>query len=244
MPPTLIFVRHAQARHNAEKNFVLPDPDLTELGHEQCADLRKSLMENPLARQAELIIVSPLRRTVQTALRSVDWLIEEGIKIEADASWQENSVKPCDTGSPINKITEEFPLVDFSKVDLVFPDKTSPAASHYHFTKTALLVRAQAALKKLYERPEKVILVVSHSAFLRLAVSGYWYFNADYRIFDFAPMNGPADQYRLEQHESTREKGGGLGRSWIDPIVLGSELPEEEPDAEGSDNGNGSSRGY
>lgn len=67
---------------------MIHDPDLTEEGHEQCAHLRKSLIENPLAQQAEAIIVSPLRRTIQTALRSVDWLIEKGVKIEADAAWQ------------------------------------------------------------------------------------------------------------------------------------------------------------
>ncbi|KAI1086450.1 phosphoglycerate mutase-like protein [Rostrohypoxylon terebratum] len=239
MPPTLILVRHAQARHNAEVNFELPDPDLTEEGHRQCADLRRSLVENPLAQKAELVVVSPLRRTIQTALRSVDWLIEKGVKVEADASWQENSPKPCDTGSPVDELTQKFPVVDFSKVDPVFPDKTSPAASQYHFTKPAILGRAQVALEKLYTRPEKVIIVVSHSAFLRLAVSGYWFFNADYRIFDFASMNGPGDPYQLEQHETTKGTGGGLSRSWIDPVVLGSDLPEEDPDAEKDRDGRG-----
>ncbi|KAI2618295.1 phosphoglycerate mutase-like protein [Hypomontagnella submonticulosa] len=242
MPPTLILVRHAQGLHNAEKDFSVHDPDLTEVGNEQCADLRKSLMENSLAQQSGLIVVSPLRRTIQTALRSMEWLIEKGVKVEADAGWQENSNHGCDTGTPIDKLIKEFPTVDFSKLDPVFPDKISPAASHYHFTKKAILQRAQASLKKLYERPEKVIIVVSHSAFLRLGVSGYWYFNADYRIFDFAPMNGPEDSYRLEQHASTKETGGGLGRSWVDPVLLGSNLPEEDPDA--VDNGNGSNRGY
>ncbi|KAI0376911.1 phosphoglycerate mutase-like protein [Hypomontagnella monticulosa] len=242
MPPTLILVRHAQGRHNVENDFSIHDPDLTEVGNEQCADLRKSLMQNPLAQQAGLIVVSPLRRTIQTALRSMDWLIEKGVKVEADAGWQENSTQGCDTGTPVDKLTQEFPMVDFSTLDPVFPDKTSPAASHYHFTKKAILSRAQVSLKRLYERPEKVILVVSHSAFLRLAVSSYWYFNADYRIFDFLPMSGPEDSYRLEQHASTKENGGGLGRSWIDPVLLGSSLPEEDPDA--VENGNGSSRGY
>ncbi|KAI1389303.1 phosphoglycerate mutase-like protein [Hypoxylon trugodes] len=239
MPPTLILIRHAQARHNATQDFTIPDPDLTEEGYEQCADLRKNLIENPLAQQAELIVVSPLRRTVQTALRSLDWLIEKGVKVEADASWQENSASLCDTGSPVEKLVEEFPAVDFSGVDPIFPDKTSPAASQYHFTKTAILARAQTALKRLYERPEKIIIVVSHSAFLRVAVSGYWYFNADYRIFDFAPRNEASDLYKLKQHESTEVKGGGLGRSWIDPVIMGSELPVEEPDADGDENGRG-----
>ncbi|KAI0018656.1 phosphoglycerate mutase-like protein [Xylariomycetidae sp. FL0641] len=233
MPPTLILVRHAQALHNLTKDYSIPDPDLSEKGQEQCVQLRQGLMEHPLAQKAELIITSPMRRTIQTALRSVDWLVEKGVPIQADAGWQENSDKPCDTGSPIAKIEKEFPVIDFKTLlDPVWPDKTSPAAKHYHYTKTALLVRAQTSLKKLYERPEKVIIVVAHSAFLRLAVTGCWFYNADFRIFDFAEMASPGDQYRLEQHESTREGGGGLGISFTEEVVLGSNLPEELPEAE------------
>lgn len=29
-----------------------------------------------------------MRRTIQTALRSVDWLLDKGVKLEADADWQ------------------------------------------------------------------------------------------------------------------------------------------------------------
>ena len=66
----------------------------------------------------------------------------------------------------------------------MYPDKISPAAARYHYTRDAILRRAQLALAKLYDRPEKVIIVVSHSGFLRAGVSGSWYQNADYRIFD------------------------------------------------------------
>lgn len=45
-------------------------------------------MADPLAQQAELIITSPMRRTIQTALDTIDWLIEKGVKIQADALWQ------------------------------------------------------------------------------------------------------------------------------------------------------------
>lgn len=45
-------------------------------------------MEDPLAQQAELIITSPMRRTIQTALATVGWLVEKGVKIQADAHWQ------------------------------------------------------------------------------------------------------------------------------------------------------------
>ncbi|KAI5920997.1 histidine phosphatase superfamily [Camillea tinctor] len=230
MPPTLILVRHAQALHNETHDYSIHDPDLTKVGRDQCKTLRQALMEDPTAQIAELVITSPMRRTIQTALSSVDWLLEKGIPIQADAGWQENSNKPCDTGSPIDKVAAEFPTVDFSSVDPVWPDKTSPNASHYHYTKTALLLRGQAALKKLYERPEKVIIVVSHSGFLRLAVSANRYFNADYRIFDFAEMTGPGDTYRLEQHALTEAKGGGLGLSSKDTVVLGMDMPDYVPE--------------
>jgi len=215
-------------------------------------------MEDPLVQQAELIITSPMRRTIQTALASVDWLIKKGVKIEADADWQgmshlsfvkkcvcavpkreltlrliENSNKPCDIGNPIPKVAEEFPSIDYSTVDPVWPDKTSPTGSRYHYAKAAILARGQSALKKLYERPEKVIVVVSHSGFLRVGVTGCWFFNADYRIFDFAAMESPGDgPYRLVQHASTEERGGGLGRSLTVQVALGDNLPDEVPEDE------------
>ncbi|KAF2966040.1 hypothetical protein GQX73_g7509 [Xylaria multiplex] len=232
MPPTLILVRHAQAEHNDTKDYSIHDPSLTELGREQCVRLRNGLIQDPLAQQAELIITSPMRRTIQTALGTVDWLIEKGVKIQADADWQENSAKPCDVGSTICKVADEFPGIDYSTVDPVWPDKTSPAGGRYHYTKAAITARAQGALQKLYERPEKVIVVVSHSGFLRLGVTGSWFFNADYRVFEFAAMQGPGSPYRLEQHASTKEKGGGLGYSWTEQVLLGSDLPDELPKAE------------
>ncbi|EMR65216.1 putative phosphoglycerate mutase protein [Eutypa lata UCREL1] len=237
MPPTLILVRHAQALHNETQDYSIHDPDLTELGQNQCVDLRKSLMENPLTQEAGLIVVSPMRRTIQTALRSVDWLLEKGIPIQADASWQENSAKPCDTGSSIAALTKEFDSIDFtSALDPVYPDKTSPAGAAYHYTRKALLARGQAALQRLYQRPEKVIIVVSHSGFLRLAVTGCYYFNADYRVFNFVqPGEEQAGQGKGEvqivQDPSTKESGGGLGWSFTEQVVLGSDLPDELPPA-------------
>ena len=34
------------------------------------------------------IVVSPMKRTLQTAMASLDWLVERGIPITADANWQ------------------------------------------------------------------------------------------------------------------------------------------------------------
>ena len=115
-------------------------------------------------------------------------------------------------------------MVDFSHVDPVFPDKTSPAGAKYAYTKQAIIARGRSCLQELYSRPEKAIIVVSHSAFLRLGVTGHWFFNADYRIFDFEDVEGDPGQFRLKQWESTRK--GGLGWSWETTFPIGDGLPE------------------
>lgn len=45
----------------------------------------------PLANEVELIVTSPMRRTLQTALNGLSWLIERGAPIEVDAMWQGRS---------------------------------------------------------------------------------------------------------------------------------------------------------
>lgn len=73
------------------EDYSIPDPELTEEGQAQLKPLRESLMKHPLAQNAGLIVTSPMVRTVQTAMGSLDWLIEKGVKIEADAGWQGTS---------------------------------------------------------------------------------------------------------------------------------------------------------
>ena len=38
--------------------------------------------------EPELILVSPMKRTLQTAVLSLDWLLEKGVPAQAHAGWQ------------------------------------------------------------------------------------------------------------------------------------------------------------
>jgi broad specificity phosphatase PhoE len=119
----------------------------------------------------------------------------------------------------------EFPDFDFSAVDPLYPDKTTNLDTNpYAYTPKALLARGQNCLKALYSRPEKVIAVVSHSGFLRVAVCNKRFFNADWRVFEFdeekmkEPRKDDGDVYAqgefvLKEWTETEEKGGGMGRS-------------------------------
>ncbi|KAF7960608.1 hypothetical protein EAE96_000284 [Botrytis aclada] len=213
MPPTIILIRHAQALHNVShkaRNYELHDPALTDLGFGTQCDELASHLENevPLAREIDLIVVSPMRRTMQTAQQGLGWLMKRGVPVILRPEWQENSNKPCDTGTPIEIMEKEWPQFDWSAVDPLFPEKSGP----YEFSKDALIRRGTTARKWLQQRPEKVIAVVSHAAFLRTCVSYRQYENADYRIFDFAD-DDRQENAELMEREVTESKGGGLGKS-------------------------------
>nr|AAG38146.1 unknown [Glycine max] len=73
---TLHLVRHAQGFHNVEgeknfeayKSYDLFDANLTPLGWNQVDNLREHVKASGLSKKIELVIVSPLLRTMQTAV--------------------------------------------------------------------------------------------------------------------------------------------------------------------------------
>eukprot|EP00960_Hanusia_phi_P053355 762026-Hanusia_phi.AAC.2 len=88
-PKTVFFIRHAEAEHNSVADWGIRDPVLTENGWNQARSLRhQAILRDALgfsgkdkvdlpasppfadlfaAQRAQLIVVSPLRRTLQTA---------------------------------------------------------------------------------------------------------------------------------------------------------------------------------
>lgn len=142
--------------------------------------------------------------------------------------WLENSSKPCDTGTPVAQLKADFPHVSFASVDPIWPDKTSDSARRYAHARASILARGRLCLETLYNRPETVVFVVSHSGFLRDGVVGSCFFNADYRIYNFTDdAVDEAGTLVVRQDDSTA--AGGMGLSWTHSVELGSELPDEDP---------------
>ncbi|KAI6712379.1 hypothetical protein JHW43_005096 [Diplocarpon mali] len=194
---------------------TIPDPALTDLGfRQQCSELAQHLQnELPLAQEIELIVVSPMRRTMQTAEQALGWLIGQGVPVMLRAEFQENSSKPCDTGTSIAIMQKEWPQFDWSSVDPIYPENTGL----YEFSMNGLRQRGIAARRFLKNRPERVIAVVSHAGFLRTSLCHRRFNNADFRIFDFKE-----DENNLElvERELTEKRGGGLGKSETGVFLL------------------------
>lgn len=117
MPPIIHLVRHAQGVHNLSvDNHHILDPELTPLGEDQSRALGSAFSGtvNP-----ELILSSPMRRTLQTALLAFPAHFKNGLKLTAWPDVQEVADVPCDIGREIAVIKAEFAdqPVDFSLVE-------------------------------------------------------------------------------------------------------------------------------
>lgn len=63
----IFLLRHGQGEHNVGQNWDLPDPPLTVLG---CEQANWWAAEMPKIAQPEVVLLSPLTRTLQTGLRA------------------------------------------------------------------------------------------------------------------------------------------------------------------------------
>ena len=136
----------------------MPDPKLTPFGDSQCRQLRKNF---PRHDPIDLLVCSPLRRTIYTTLISFQPDIEQrGLQVIALPELQEVGDWPCDTGSDVAVLREELEgqPVDLSRI----PDDWNSKAGEWGSTDGVVTKRAAKVRQWLKARPEKNIVVVTH----------------------------------------------------------------------------------
>lgn len=156
---TIHCIRHAQGFHNISvANHAMHDPLLTPLGEEQC----RTLQQNFPYHNIDLIVASPLKRTIYTALLSFENVLKNNpnMKVVALPELQETSDLPCDTGSSLEELEKEFAgkPVDMSLVIPGWNIKKGKWAPN----SPAIEQRAMEARQWLMARPEKEIALVTH----------------------------------------------------------------------------------
>lgn len=138
------------------------DPLLTPHGEEQCRQLSRSF---PYNESISLIVVSPLRRTIHTALLSLHSPINDRkVPVIALPELQEIGDLACDTGSDLDVLRKEMAdtPVDLSLVEKGWEIKEARWAP----TGGAIEKRAREARQWLRARPEKEIALVAHGGLL------------------------------------------------------------------------------
>ncbi|KAI5465266.1 phosphoglycerate mutase [Mariannaea sp. PMI_226] len=228
MPVTIHLVRHAQGFHNlSRENEMLPDPQLTDLGKQQCAELRDLFPHhNKLTR----FIASPLRRTLSTCLLSFNTESHEANgdypQLVAMPELQEVSDAPCDTGSDRYILRDEFNgLVDLSRLY----DEWNVASEWTTWKAKVEATQARASKARIMLREmlqfadeDEHVVVVTHGAFLHFLTDDYhgveplnatgWK-NTEYRSYHFEDSENLSPEARLvETPESWRRRQGDSHR--------------------------------
>ncbi|KAF1865112.1 hypothetical protein Lal_00004486 [Lupinus albus] len=201
---TIHLVRHAQGFHNVEgdKNYEaylsydLLDASLTPLGWKQADNLREHVKRSGLSKRIELVIVSPLLRTMETAVgvfgaeASSDGinstpLMNENVGdsgrlaisslnsppfIAVELCREHLGVHPCDKRRSINEYRNMFPAIDFS---LIESDEDILWKPDIREKNEEVAARGLKFFEWLWTRKEKEIAVVTHSGFLFHTLSAF-----------------------------------------------------------------------
>jgi len=181
---------------NAYMSSALLDAQLTPLGWSQVDTLREHVTKCGLAKKIELVIVSPLLRTMQTAVgvfgggnytdgASASPLMVEGAGnsgrqaisslncppfLAVEACREHLGVHPCDKRSSITKYRTLFPAIDFS---LIENDEDVLWEPDVRETNESVALRGMKFFDWLWTREEKEIAIVSHSGFLYHTLNKY-----------------------------------------------------------------------
>lgn len=201
------------------------DAPLTKLGRKQAAALAPKIPQ--LQDKVELIVTSPLKRTLQTTLLGWGPAVKRlGIKNAiCHPAAQECNDFPCDTGvsrEELEKISE-FAGFNFDKLTHDWTSKQG----FYAADRDAIAKRAQSVRQFIRDQPEQHIVLVAHGDFLRQITrdaegpSGYMWKNAEVRVFKFDPETVERDSCLFEFVEPVE---GAEGYGWSDK-----EIPDEDP---------------
>ncbi len=212
MAPLVHCVRHAQGGtsqlvplckllkpsgyHNLSvANHSMLDPSLTPFGEQQCRELVEKF---PFHDSIDLLVASPLRRTIYTTLLGFKPEIERGMTVIALPEIQETADVPCDTGTDIGLLKKEMEgkPVDLSRVMEGWNSKTGRWAP----TAKALENRAREARQWLKARPEKEIVVVTHGGLLHYLTEEWTDYKKSWGMDGSAKIIGSMALIHLNRH--------------------------------------------
>ncbi|KAJ4701514.1 Phosphoglycerate mutase-like protein 1 [Melia azedarach] len=195
----LHLVRHGQGVHNVQgqngpealvsREFF--DAQLSPLGWQQVNNLRKQVEASGLTKKVDLVITSPLLRTLQTAVGVFGETQTKGFEVSpslnanvgkvshhnstsgvincppivaVELCRERLGVHPCDQRRSVSEYQSLFPGIDFKLIESE-DDNLWKADTREPFEE--VVARGMKFLKWLWTRPEKEIAVVSHGIFLQ-----------------------------------------------------------------------------
>jgi broad specificity phosphatase PhoE len=169
-------IRHGEALHNVHRGYPHRDPPLTEAGWQATKEIA-------LPNRPDVIIISPMTRTIQTATSMFPDLQDTdsfSIPVQIWPDLREANDAICNKGLSRAEIEAKFPQLDFSECHEQW-DYTS----HDVADATARAERVRQRLQHL-STTFKNIAVISHRGFIAFLVKGRRFQPAEMRSYEFA----------------------------------------------------------
>jgi broad specificity phosphatase PhoE len=175
--PSLVhIIRHGQSLHNVDHGHVHPDPPLTQAGAQ--ATTKLILPVNP-----DLIIISPMTRTVQTAINMFPYLSETGrpsVPVQIWPDLREAHDAICNKGVSRAELQTKYPQFDFAECH-----EEWDYAPHTVEGATARAERVRSRLQEL-SSTHKNIAVITHRGFIAYLVQGPRFQPSETRMYQYA----------------------------------------------------------
>ncbi|KAH0863706.1 hypothetical protein HID58_080917 [Brassica napus] len=174
-------LRHGQAMHNVaaekDRNALLSphlfDAPLTDHGHQQVENLRERVVSSGLLKRVELVVTSPLLRTMQTAVgvfgnEDKQQNIPSSPSIVAlEVARDRNGVRPPDMRRNVSEYQTLFPTIDFSQANTFFHFSFIESEEDNLWRPDVRESEEEIFARGLWKRPEKEVAVVSHGIVLQ-----------------------------------------------------------------------------
>jgi broad specificity phosphatase PhoE len=193
---SVYFIRHAESAYNAHKlravnwltlaalrDPMIFDPPLSPRGLQQLIGLSEVVQRWGLRSKAELLVSSPLRRALDTAMAVQGEQFNIALTADGAAATAQPLPLPvlvsalcsevvdtsADIGSSPSQLSSRYPQLSFSHLPDVWwycRDEQRPRDIHDE-PPARVEQRVAAFLEELWQRPERCLIVVSHSSFIR-----------------------------------------------------------------------------
>jgi broad specificity phosphatase PhoE len=169
-------VRHGEALHNVQRGYPHRDPPLTEAGVRATKEIK-------LPSHPDLIVVSPMTRTIQTAINMFPDLQQVSgsqVPVQIWPDLREANDAICNLGLARNKLQSKFPHFDFLECH-----ENWDYPLHTIVDATARAERVRKRLQHL-SATFKNIVVISHRGLIAYLVKGRRFSSAESRSYRFA----------------------------------------------------------
>lgn len=184
MTPLVHIIRHGEALHNVQRGYPDRDPPLTKAGN--ASTKRINLTVRP-----DLILISPMTRTIETAMNIFPFLAEVGPFDTPTQIWpdlREANDAICNKGLSRAELASKFPQFDFSECHEKwdYPEHSIEGA-------TARAERVRKRLRDL-SATHNNIAVITHRGIKAFLVKGKRFGLAETRCYRFATEEEGQDE--------------------------------------------------